>query len=198
MANLTTQLASYAYAQYSDDSDIVAFFTAYNQLSQANLDAMNALVLPNYQSKSGNLLNWVGENIYGEERKSIAVGIAHSVGDINTYEYNQLESNKYSLVFKNTDYAVSDTVYQSIITWNYYKADGFQFTLRWLKRRVYRFLNGGNNIQSTYNVSVFFTSATAVTIQVPASNIYSGVLSAAIQSGILMLPIGFTFTVTTV
>ena len=62
---ITQNLPSYLYQQYNDDPDILAFFTAYNNSSQTNLDTLNTLNLPNYTTKTGYLLDWVAQGIYG-------------------------------------------------------------------------------------------------------------------------------------
>ena len=61
-------LPSYLYTQYNGDPDLEAFFTAYNELSQSNLDKINTLNLPIYTTKSGVLLEWVALGLYGFTR----------------------------------------------------------------------------------------------------------------------------------
>jgi len=191
---LAKQLASYAYFQYSDDSDIVAFFTAYNQLSQQNLDAMNSLSLPNFFNKAGDLLDWVAKNIYGEVRHSLQTGTINSVGPLDTYPFDALRSNQYELVSNGDYFPVSDGVFKAILQWNIFKGDGYQFSIRWLKKRVKRFLNGNPFIQQTYDVSVTL-SGTDVTITVPLSASYATALQAAVQSRTVLLPFQYNFTV---
>ncbi len=46
------------------------------------------------------------------------------------------------------------------MTWNFYKGDGNVFNVRWLKRRIMRFLIGTNgaapNVDQTYGISVTY------------------------------------------
>jgi hypothetical protein len=193
--NLLLQLPSYAYQQYSDDPDIVAFFTAYNNFSQANLDTINVLSLPNYQSKSLILLDWVAENLYGQKRKDLPVGSSKISGPLNTYEYNEKEPNQYDVLFAGSSFAVSDGVFKSIIQWNNFKGDGYQFTIRWLKKRVRRFLNGNPFIEQTYDVSVVFIAPNDVQILIPAISTYGPVFKAAVESAVVLLPFQYSFTV---
>ena len=198
MTVLTQQLQAYPYLQYSDDADIGAFFTAYNDLSQTNLATINNLNLPNYQAQVYPLLDYVGENLYGEKRTALAVGTSQIIGPLNTFNYNQFQPNAYQVSFNGTTYEVSDGVFKAILQWNNFKGDGFQFTVRWLKRRVRRFINGNPFIQQTYDVSVIFTGTYDCEILVPASSTYGTVFQAAVASGVLLLPFQYNFTVTLV
>jgi hypothetical protein len=198
MSILTQQLPAYPYLQYFDDADIAAFFTAYNNFSQTNLDTINALNLPNYQAQVYPLLDYVGENLYGEKRTALAVGTSQIVGPLNTYNYNQITPNFYQVFFNGTTYQVSDGVFKAILQWNNFKGDGFQFTVRWLKRRARRFINGNPFINNTYDVSVTFSAPTVCVITVPASSTYGTVFQAAVASGVLLLPFQYQFSVTLV
>jgi hypothetical protein len=195
MATLTQQLPAYAYQQYSDDPDIVAFFTAYNEFSQGYLDAVNTLNLPVYLTKTGNLLNWVGSSLYGEKRQSLPVGTAKTRGPLNTYQYNTLAPNQYVVTFDGASFDVSDSQYIAIVQWNNFKGDGHQFTITWLKRRVERFLSGAILPDQTYDVSVVFTGTYTVTITIPAARPNAQALQAAIESGVVLLPFQYVFTV---
>lgn len=196
MSVVTKQLASYPYQQYADDDDIKAFFTAYNALSQTNLDTANNLYLPIYSNKTGNLLNLVGEGIYGEVRKALGTGFSYTVGMYNTYEYNLNPNNLYELNFVGTSYEVNDSTYKKIIQWNTFKGDGYQFTIRWLKRRIQRFFSNQINPPTTYSYSVTL-SGTNVTITIPNS-LDATIFQAAIQSQILLVPFQYNFSVTIV
>lgn len=196
--NLVQQLPSYAYQQYSDDPNIVAFFTAYNELSQTNLDTINRLNLPNYLAQSTPLLDWVGASLYGEPRPYLTSGVSKIVGPINTYDFNEFEPNQLTRTFTGTSYAVSDIIYRSILQWNNFKGDGYQFTIRWLKRRVQRFLTGNIFPDETYNISVTFTSAIDVVISIPSSFSVAVILQAAVDSRVVLLPFQYNFSVTIV
>ncbi|STX01610.1 Uncharacterised protein [Kluyvera ascorbata] len=51
------------------------------------------------------------------------------------------------------------------MTWNFYKGDGFYFTIPWLKRRVLRFLTGVDGVDvvndQRWSISVLFSSSGA-------------------------------------
>jgi hypothetical protein len=94
----------------------------------------------------------------------------------------------------------TDDVYKRVITWNFYKGDGYQFNTRWLKNRIYRFLTQENGISTpipnTYKIGVTFSSGNNVAIAInPTINSYAPVLSALINSGALQLPFQYTFTI---
>jgi hypothetical protein len=95
----------------------------------------------------------------------------------------------------------SDDIYQRVITWNFYRGDGYQFNVSWLKNRVYRFLAQANGqpapIPNTYAISVSFSSGNAVTIHIGSSlNANAPILQALINSSVLQLPFQYVFNVT--
>ena len=65
--------------------------------------------------------------------------------------------------------ATSDDIFQRIITWDWYKGDGRVFNIRWLKRRIMRFILGVNGtaplINNTWQVSVTFGIGNQVSIK---------------------------------
>ena len=168
--NIVSTIKSYVYQQYADDANIAAFFGSYNALSQGNLDAINSYELPIYLNQTGTLLSWAASSIYGVFRPSLSSGGPRSVGPLNTFELNADEFNGYSRVNSSTNYIADDLTYQRIIQWNTFKGDGYQFTIRWLKQRVERFLRGAIFPDQTYEVSVTFPSPYHVLITVSNSN----------------------------
>ena len=169
--NITHQIPAYVYVQYDDDANVSAFFYSYNALSQANLDQVNNYQLPVYLNQTGNLLSWAASSIYGVFRPSLSSGGPRAVGPINTFEFNANEFNESKFVNSSTNYIADDLTYQRIIQWNTFKGDGYQFSIRWLKRRVERFLRGAIFPDQTYEVSVRFTSPYDVLITVSNSNV---------------------------
>ena len=202
---LALTLKSYPYIQYQDDPNVAAFFDAYNQQSQANLDRNNALNLPNYLAQSGDLLTWVGTSLYGQPRNALPSGRTTYEGLINTYQLNTLKLNARKEDTSGDAFTLTDPEYQAVIQWNNYKGDGFQFTIRWLKRRVMRFLAGiaevsgipTPNFDNTYQVSVGIVGAN-VTITLtngPVPLTLGPILQAAVASGLVLLPFQYAFTV---
>lgn len=160
--NMTQQLPSFVYRQYADDPNIVGLATAYNELSQQNLDEINAYQLPLYQRQSGALLDWAATNIYGIPRQNLSSGGPRPVGPLNSAALNTEPLNAFAEVNSSQTYLTTDPIYQRIIQWNTFKGDGYQFTTRWLKRRVQRFLTGDLFPDQTYQVSVHFIGSEAV------------------------------------
>lgn len=157
---LTQTIPSYLYQQYADDDDLQAFITSYNSLVQGYVNWFATALLPVYTSPAvfGALLDWVAEGLYGMERPSLSSGLNRTKGPLNTYAYNTLPLNRRKLVGPTDVTVTSDDVFKRIMTWNFYKGDGNVFSIKWLKRRILRFLTGENgtapNIDSTYNISV--------------------------------------------
>jgi hypothetical protein len=123
---LAQTIPSYAYQQYYDDSDIQAFVTNYNAMAQIYDTWFATASLPIYTLQSGDLLDWTVRGLYGIARPTLGSTLA------------------------------TDEVYKRVVTWAFYKGDGKVFNIRWLKRRVMRFLEGTNDINQTYQVSVRF------------------------------------------
>jgi hypothetical protein len=163
----TKILPSYAYVQYSDDSDIRAFIRSFNDYSQDFLDWFNTLELPIYTGLTGDLLEWVGAGLYGYSRPFLPSIFITEKGGYNTRGYNEFKYNAFQPKAATGYTAATDDTYIRCLTWNFYKDDGFQFNARWLKRRVARFLWGANDFQNTYNVSVHYGATGLITITVP-------------------------------
>jgi hypothetical protein len=200
---LTQVLPSYLYQQYKQDpysEDLQAFFTSYNETSQIYLNATNSLNLPIYTTQSAPLLDWAVYGIYGVRRPSLGSPTQFSPLNVyNTVPYNTIAYNEDTEIAPTNYYVVNDDIFKRIMTWNFYKGDGFQYTTTWLKRRVTRFIYGVDgtdipNVDDIYNVSVTYGSSNAITITVPDLDI-SPIFESAVQSGVLNLPFQYTYTI---
>jgi hypothetical protein len=138
-------LNSYVYQQYADDDDIQAFVAAYNAATQTYVDWFNQVGLPYYPGLSGPLLDWVANGLYGLPRNSLASPFSPALGPLNTVALNTTVLNGYT-PSSQTFYSLSDDVFKRILTWDFFKGDGKRFTIRWLKRRIMRFILGANGI----------------------------------------------------
>lgn len=201
MPTLQKTISSYLYTQYADDDDLQAFVDSYNQYTQAYVNTFNSLNLPIYTSPSitGPLLDWVSQGIYGYTRPALDQTSASTIGPLDTYEPNTKNVTlNYELTTSATTVAVSDDMLKRLLTWHFYKGDGKVFNVRWLKRRIMRFLIGTNgtapDIDQTNQISVTFGSGNAVTITMPTYPL-ANALAAAIASGAAELPFQFTFTI---
>lgn len=159
---VTKTIPAYLYQEYYDDEDLQAFVAAYNNLSQQMLDWFNTIGLPVYIGLSGALLDWVAEGLYGLTRPVLGSGQNQNLGALNTYVLDPLvlPLNTIKKVGPSNFAVVNDDVFKRILTWWLYRGDGKQFDIRWLKRRVMRFLIGTNGVDppvdQTYQVSVTF------------------------------------------
>jgi hypothetical protein len=170
---LLKTINAYLYVQYNDDSDLQAFISSYNNLTQQYLDWFNTINLPVYTNPnvSGALLDWAVEGLYtGAARPALSSGFNRDLGPLNTYNLNALVPlNTFKIIGPQDITATSDDFYRRIVTWNYYKGDGKVFNIRYLKRRIMRFLLGVNgsapNVNNTYQVSVTFGTGNQVNIR---------------------------------
>jgi hypothetical protein len=155
----TSLIPSYLYKEYDDDDDLQNFVQAFNGLAQNYIDTFNALNLPVYQLQSGALLDWVAAGLYGMTRPALSSGLPLTLGPFNTYEFNTLDLNA-NFIIEPDVVATSDDIYKRILTWHILKGDGKVFNVRWLKRRIMRFLMGTNGsnprVDQTYQISVTF------------------------------------------
>ena len=169
---LTQTIPAYLYTQYADDQDLQAFVQAINNLQQQYVDLFNSLNLPIYTGDaiSGDLLDWVAEGLYGIPRQPLPSGSSHAIGPIATIPFGKYPFGMYKLLGPANYYVTNDDVFKRIITWHFFKGDGKVFNIRWLKRRIMRFLNGVNgtdyNIDQTYQVSVTFGTGNQVNIRI--------------------------------
>ena len=159
---LTTSLPSYLYQQYTDDDDLQAFVSSYNDYTQEFVDWFNSINLPIYTQSQifGPLLDWVAAGIYGLVRPVLSSGLFRAIGPYNTQYFNQKNPyNGFYFIGSRNVAATSDDVFKRIITWHFYKGDGKYFSPLWLKRRIMRFLFGENGVDfegPTYPISVTF------------------------------------------
>ena len=190
--SLQVILGSYLYSEYSDDDDLQGFVAAQNLYTQSYLDTFNGLNLPIYTQLTGALLDWVGQGLYGISRPGLPSGGSGAVGPLATYAYAGPPALAVYIPPVSASFiATTDDVYKRILTWALYKGDGKVFNMRWLKRRIYRFLNGVNGvdflIDETYNISVAFTGPYAATITLATSDIAT-IFKTAVANGVLELP----------
>jgi hypothetical protein len=167
---LTKTIPSYLYTQYADDDDLQAFVDAFNTLAQQYVDWFVNIGLPVYTAPqiSGPLLDWVAQGLYGLSRPSLPSGHTQTIGPLNTYAFNSLTLNSSGTIGSVNYFATNDDVYKRILTWHFYKGDGKVFNIRWLKRRIMRFLYGVNgadfNVDQTYPISISFGPGNQVNI----------------------------------
>ena len=156
-------IKSYLYTQYNDDDDIRAFVTAYNTMAQEIYSWMLNANLPVFAGgyNVGDQLRWIALGIYGVKPPILVSGKSKVYGPYNAIRFNQLPFNGRKRVREAEQVVVSDDLFKRIMTWNFYKGDGFYFTIPWLKRRIMRFLTGvdGTDIVNDHHwiVSVVFS-----------------------------------------
>ena len=199
---LTNILPSYLYQQYNNDPDLLAFFTAYNDESQTRLDTTNNLNLPNYTTKNGLLLDWVALGIYGIKRPVLPYNGVIGSGVYNEQLYNTAIYNSNIIITPSGFYETTDDIFKRIITWNFYKGDGYQFDITWLKNRIYRFLGQVNGIPlpipNTYDIGINVTTDNVVNIDINSASdlaTLAPIMEAGINSGALQVPFGYTFNI---
>lgn len=197
-------IGSYLYQEYNDDVNLQAFVSAFNSIAQEYVDWFNGINYPVYASNpnlAGPVLDWVGASLYGYPRPVLSGSAGQLLGAIGTTYIGELAIGATEQIGSMDNYVTSDDIYKRCLTWHLYKGDGKQFSIKWLKRRIMRFLYGMDGsdfiIDQTYPVSVTISDA-AVTITLVNTPLYtSSVFSAAVASGVLELPPFYTYTIVT-
>lgn len=197
-------IPSYLYQEYADDDDLQAFVASQNIMAQSILTWFTNISLPIYTQPQiqGLLLDWVAEGLYGLKRPIIAYASGSASGTFNTWMFNTIPINTGVVNAQSQVFNVSDDIFKRIITWHFYKGDGFQFTVPWLKRRIMRFLGGTNGVDygvdQTYQVSVVPGDNKTFNISItggPVSTVSAGIMRAGILSGVLSLPFQYNYAV---
>ena len=198
--SLTKVIPSYLYVQYNDDDNLQGMVKAYNAYAQAYVDWFNQLNLPIYTGANiaGSLLDWVATNLYGLARPVLSQGGRPMVGPLNSWRLNTIPLNGYVAGAAESFTPTTDDVYKRILTYLFFKGDGFQWSINWLKRRIMRFLFGQSGtdylIDETYPVSIAFTAARRATITLP-DGYMSTIFAEAVASNIVPLPFQVTWTI---
>ncbi|EAA1780501.1 hypothetical protein P2T82_004380 [Salmonella enterica] len=160
-------IRSYLYTQYNDDDNIRAFVAAYNTMAKNIYDWMRSANLPIFIGgyNAGDQLRWIARGIYGVKPPVLASGRHLVIGAFNTCTFNTVPFNTRRVINQSEQVVVSDDLFKRIMTWNFYKGDGFYFTIPWLKRRIMRFLTGVNGVDVVndqhWSISVLFSGSGA-------------------------------------
>ena len=199
----TSVIPSYLYQEYQTDDELQAFVQAYNQLAQEYINTFNSINLPIYTSNyiTGALLDWVAEGLYGMTRPILLTGKIQTIGPFDTYDLNSITFNGVQYIGPPDVAATTDDIFKRIITWNFYKGDGRHFNIRYLKKRIARFLAGINGtdppIDQTYDISVGF-AGNQVIITLTNAGMYAPNFQGAMEAGALQFPFQFTTSVNVV
>lgn len=176
---LTESLPAYLYQQYTDDDDLQAFVIAFNEMVSWYINWFARLNPADYTQPhiQGALLDWVAAGLYGMMRPALPLGFFRTIGPLNTWALNTWVLNTQKIIAPSDFEATTDDIFKRILTWHIYKDDGDVFTIRWLKRRIERFLTGVDGTggateavppwlapSKTYDVSVTFGDNNEVNI----------------------------------
>lgn len=160
-------IRAYLYQQYNDDENLQAFVDAYNTLSKDIYSWMKDANLPVFVGgyNAGDQLRWIALGVYGVRPPILVSDKRRTFGDYNSLLFNQLPFNGRMVKDESEQVVASDDVFKRVMTWNYYKGDGFNFTIPWLKRRVMRFLTGVDGVDvvndQRWSISVLFSTSGA-------------------------------------
>ena len=172
---LDAVIPAYLYQQYADDDDLQAFVQAFNEIAGWYIQWFAKTNPADYtqQHMQGVVLDWVLGGLYGIVRPALPIGIFKAVGPLNTWTLNTWPLNRFDVIPPAEYQLTTDDIFKRIVTWHLYKGDGDVFNLRWLKRRVMRFLTGANgtwgDTDETYEVSVTFGTGNEVDINFQSS-----------------------------
>lgn len=150
---LSESIHAYLYQEYADDDNLSALIQSFNGLADDYASFFATIGLPIYTNPnvSGELLDWVIQGIYGLTRPSLSTTNATLSGEINTFPINGLEFNGFVSSTQSSAIIVDDDLFRRILTWHFFKGDGHVFSIRWLKRRIIRFLAGLNGTDAGAN-----------------------------------------------
>ena len=196
-------MRAYAYTQYADDDDILAFFDTYNGLAQSYVDWFNAINLPVYTGDliAGLLLDWVAGGLYGFTRPVLPLSVPRTVGPFNTYTLNNIALNARRVIRPSAFVVLNDDFFKRVMTWHLYLGDGRAFCKPWLKRRLARFLAGTNgtdlvNVDAEAIGVVISKRVVTITLTVGEDRALAAeVLAAAILAGAVEMPFQFSYVV---
>ena len=205
---LTSPIKAYLYQGFNDDDDVRAFFTAYNALAQQFYDWMLNVNMPIFIGgyNAGNQLYWLVYGLYGVTPPSMVSSKKFTYGPYSHIIFNDMPYNALKVESQNTQVLTSDDVFKRILTWNFYKGDGFTFSVPWLKRRVRRFLEGTNGVDITndqqWGVSVVFDGSGGITINLSSERstfinlAFASIFKSAFENNLLHMPFWASVTVT--
>lgn len=199
---LTQTIPSYLYVEYNDDENLQAFVDAFNTLAQEYVTWFATVGLPVYTGLSADLLDWVAQGLYDQVRPLVPSEAPRLVGPYNTWAFNTLPYNGHAYVLNSEYELASDDVFKRVITWNFFKGDGRDFSVTWLKRRIERFLYGVDGedipVSETYVVSVEFVGGNVIEIRLPGFGdlLLAGRFAYLLKTGVLQTPFQYIFNVT--
>jgi hypothetical protein len=188
------------YKQYRDDDNLQGYFSSHNGLMQQYVTLFNQIGLPVYTNPliTGALLDLVAIGLYGISRPTLSSNNNQILGPYNTAALNTLAFNQTKVAGNNVVTVTTDDIFKRILTWSLYRGDGKQFNVKWLKRRILRFLNGVNGtdvvIDQTYSVSVSYGANRTINIVLPNVAL-APVLQEAIGSQATPLPFQYNYDV---
>lgn len=194
---LQNVIPSYAYQQYADDDNIQAFISAYNQLTQGYLNWFNSTPLALYTSPNvtGQLLDWIGNGIYGIPRPVFSSLTTFFRGTaINNFPIDVMDIDGSIHSESGTAVLANDDFYKRTLTWHAYIGNGRMCNATVLRLRIARFLYGVNGTDITLsqaqNVSITVdTGPAGYDIVIPSSaNPASTYFQQAFQAGLLAFP----------
>lgn len=202
MIPLQNIIPSYLYVQYSDDQDLQAFISSYNNITQGYLNWFNQNPLAVYTSPNigGQLLDIIGYGVYGIKRPVTATQGTLAPSSYALFPYSKTPYAGHEKVITGLPTPVNDDIYKRTLTWFTYLADGKQMNMTWLKRRFARFVYGtaGSDVTADayMQVSIKQSSVAGIyTVTLPASSTVT-TMSLIFTSLSSILPVGKTFTIT--
>lgn len=186
---LQVPLLPYLYLNYKKDAALQAIFAAARSRVVVEYTALLATNLPDWQTKSGAFLDFVGMNLYGFPRPSVPTYATREAGPYNTLEYNTAPYDTAPIIrtVVSAD-LVSDDVYKRCIQWRTWLGDSVVFNLSALRERCARWLG------VDYNELSLTPVGTVIDVAVPPNPLYPQ-FKFLLESGVLPLPLGFSATV---
>jgi hypothetical protein len=172
---------------FDKSPDVQALVEVANSGFNAVIENLRNLNVGLYNDKCCEWLDWFAAGVYGFKRPTIAIGdTVKADGGWGSFGFGDHGWGYGALSSDPSFESVPDSIFIKIIQWHLYRADGYQFSIPWLRRRIQRFT--GETV-----VGITLSSWT-YTIELPNNKTtsYFKYLQAA---GKLMLPEQYSYTV---
>lgn len=149
-----------------------------------NLRNLNAGL---YNDKCCEWLDWFAAGVYGFTRPTIAIGdTVKATGGWGAFGFGEHGWGYGTLSSDPSFETVPDSIFIKTMQWHLYRADGFQFSIPWLRRRIQRFTG-----ESVVGITL---SGWDYTIEL-ANNKTTSYFKYLQAAGKLMLPEQYSYTV---
>jgi hypothetical protein len=186
---ISTDNPVYVYTgnDFEKSPDVQALVEVANGGFNAVIENLRNLNVGLYNDKCCEWLDWFASGVFGFYRPTIAIGDAvRADGGWGAFGFGE-NGWGYGVLSSDPSFeTVPDSIFKKVIEWHLYRADGFQFSIPWLRRRIQRFTG-----ESVVGITL---SSWTFTIEL-SKNKTTSFFKYLQSSGKLMLPEQYSYTV---